>query len=86
MRHVLLYQDEDGYWIAEEPSLPGCVSDGETIDEALHNIDDATDGYIASLGSVDVSFRPHPKSLSLRARDFRSCFSPLRPEGEGAGG
>ncbi len=49
MRHVLLYQDEDGYWIAEVPSLPGCVSDGETIDDALRNIDDAIEGYIASL-------------------------------------
>ena len=49
MRHVLLYQDEDGYWIAEVPSLPGCVSDGESIDEALANIDDAISGYIASL-------------------------------------
>jgi predicted RNase H-like HicB family nuclease len=49
MRHVLLYQDEDGYWIAEVPSLPGCVSDGATIDEALSNIDDAIAGYIASL-------------------------------------
>lgn len=41
MRQVLLYQDEDGYWIAEVPSLPGCHSDGETRDEALTNVQEA---------------------------------------------
>ena len=30
VRQVLLYQDEDGIWIAEVPSLPGCGSDGES--------------------------------------------------------
>ena len=30
MRQVLIYTDEDGYWIAECPSLPGCNSQGKT--------------------------------------------------------
>ncbi|MDX1993376.1 MAG: type II toxin-antitoxin system HicB family antitoxin [bacterium] len=41
MRQVLLYQDEDGVWIAEVPSLPGCGSDGMTREEALENVKDA---------------------------------------------
>ncbi len=41
MRQVILYQDEDGVWIAECPSLPGCGSDGATQEEALENIKDA---------------------------------------------
>ncbi len=41
MRQVVLYQDEDGVWIAEVPSLPGCRSDGDTRDEALSNIREA---------------------------------------------
>ncbi len=41
MRHVLLYTDEDGYWIAECPSLPGCNSQGATKDEAIANIKEA---------------------------------------------
>ena len=41
MRQVLLYQDEDGYWIADVPSLPGCHSDGETREEALMNVEEA---------------------------------------------
>jgi antitoxin HicB len=46
---VLIEQDEDGVFIAECPSLPGCVSQGQTRAEALANINDAMDGYLASL-------------------------------------
>ena len=47
MRHVLLYQDEDGAWIAEVPSLPGCHSDGDTRDEALLNVQEAIALWVA---------------------------------------
>lgn len=36
-----LERDEDGVWIAECPSIPGCVSQGETRDEAIANIREA---------------------------------------------
>lgn len=49
MRQVLLYQDEDGFWIAECPSLPGCATQGRTKAEALQNIREAIKGYIAAL-------------------------------------
>ncbi len=48
-RQVLLYPDEDGIWVAEVPSLPGCVTQGETREEALENIRDAIEGYIGTL-------------------------------------
>ena len=38
---VSIYQDEDGAYIAECPSIPGCVSQGSTRDEALANIREA---------------------------------------------
>jgi len=38
---VLIDQDEDGVFIAEVPSLPGCLSQGETRKEALLNIQEA---------------------------------------------
>jgi predicted RNase H-like HicB family nuclease len=38
---VTLDRDEDGVWIAECPSIPGCVSQGATRDEALSNVKDA---------------------------------------------
>ena len=41
MRQVLLYPGEDGYIVAEVPSLPGCVSEGKSRDEALANVREA---------------------------------------------
>ncbi|GAP99019.1 type II toxin-antitoxin system HicB family antitoxin [Leptolyngbya sp. NIES-2104] len=38
---ITLDRDEDGVWIVECPSIPGCVSQGETKQEALDNIKDA---------------------------------------------
>jgi antitoxin HicB len=46
---VIIEQDEDGIFIAECPSLPGCVSQGKTRKEALANIQDAIRGYLESL-------------------------------------
>lgn len=39
--NVTLDRDEDGVWIVECPSIPGCVSQGQTKDEAVENIKDA---------------------------------------------
>lgn len=49
MRQVLLYPGEDGYWIAECPSLPGCLSQGKTKEEAIDNIQEAIEAYLESL-------------------------------------
>ena len=49
MRQIILYPGEDGYWVAECPSLPGCVSQGSTREEAIQNIREAIQGYIATL-------------------------------------
>ena len=49
MRQVFIYRGEDDYWIAECPSLPGCVSQAETKQEAIENIREAIDGYIVVL-------------------------------------
>ncbi len=38
---VTLDRDEDGIWIVECPSIPGCVSQGQTRQQALENIKDA---------------------------------------------
>ncbi len=46
---VIIEPDEDGVFVAECPSLPGCVSQGATRAEAVANIRDAISGYLASL-------------------------------------
>ena len=48
-RQVILYKDEDGYWIVECPSLKGCISQGNTKQEALSNIKEAIVGYVTAL-------------------------------------
>ena len=49
MRQIILYPDETGVWVAECPSLPGCISQGDTRESAITNIKDAISEYIASL-------------------------------------
>lgn len=49
MRQALIYPGENGYWVAECPSLPGCVSQGRTREEAVTNIREAIEGYVLVL-------------------------------------
>ncbi|MBW4629945.1 MAG: type II toxin-antitoxin system HicB family antitoxin [Brasilonema octagenarum HA4186-MV1] len=48
-RKVLLYPGEDGYFVVEVPSLPGCISQGKTREEAVANIEEAIALYIEVL-------------------------------------
>lgn len=48
-RQVIIEPDETGGYVISCPSLPGCHSQGETIDEALDNIRDAIELYIEVL-------------------------------------
>ena len=49
MRQVLLIPDEDGGYTVEVPSLPGCISYGVTVEEALANIREAIELHIESM-------------------------------------
>ena len=49
MREVVIYPGEDGLWVAECPCLPGCISQGESREEAVVNIKEAIEGYIEAL-------------------------------------
>ena len=46
---ILIEQDEDSIFVAECPTLPGCITQGRTRQEALINIQDAIKGYLYSL-------------------------------------
>lgn len=58
MRQVVVYRGEDGYWVAECPSLPGCVSQGESRDAALENIREAIRSYIRALEEDNLAVPP----------------------------
>jgi predicted RNase H-like HicB family nuclease len=48
-RTVLIYLGEDNFYVAEVPSLPGCISQGKTREEAILNIEEAISLYIEVL-------------------------------------
>lgn len=49
MRQVVISHGQDGYWVAECLSLAGCISQGQSREEAVKNIREAIEGYIAAL-------------------------------------
>lgn len=62
---VILEEDaEDGGYIVECPALPGCASQGDTVEEALANIKEAIRGWLkADYGDI-------PKSLDINQQIF----------------
>lgn len=61
--------EEGGYW-AEVPALPGCLTQGETLDEIVENLNDAIEGWLSvqtpqSLREKGVSLAPHPRVRTL---------------------
>ena len=46
---VVIEPDEDGVYVVEVPSLPGCISQGRTRAEAIDNIREAIIAYLESL-------------------------------------
>lgn len=55
---VIIQQDEDGVYVAEVPSLPGCLSQGHMRTEALENVREAIALYVESLEAHDEPIPP----------------------------
>ena len=55
---VLIEQDEDGMYVAEVPSLPGCISQGRTREHAVENIREAIAAYLESLEAHNEPIPP----------------------------
>lgn len=49
--NVLIEKDEAGYFVAEVPALPGCLSQGKTKEEALQNVREAVEGWLEVMES-----------------------------------
>jgi predicted RNase H-like HicB family nuclease len=58
MRQVVIYPGEDKYWVAECPSLPGCISQGKSKEEAIANIREAIEGYVSVLEEDKLPIPP----------------------------
>ncbi|EJG06711.1 Uncharacterized protein family UPF0150 [Methanofollis liminatans DSM 4140] len=59
---VLMEQNEDGGYTVTVPSLPGCISEGSTWEEALANIEEAIAGYLEVARKLG---RPIPVEVSV---------------------
>ena len=55
---IVIEKDEDGMFVAECPTLPGCISQGKTRHEAIDNIKDAISCYLDSLKKHDEPIPP----------------------------
>lgn len=55
---VIIEEDEDGIFVAECPSLPGCISQGRSREEAMYNLRDAVKGYLESLKKHNEAIPP----------------------------
>jgi antitoxin HicB len=55
---VIIEQDEDEIFVAHCPTLPGCISQGKTREEAQANIKEAIEGYLESLKKHDEPIPP----------------------------
>lgn len=55
---IIIQQDEDGFFIAEVPALPGCISQGTTRTESLCNAKEAISAYLESLKKHDEPIPP----------------------------
>ena len=60
---VIIERDETGYYVAEVPALPGCVSQGKTIAEARRNITEAIVGWLTVMNAK--AKKPHAHTLEV---------------------
>jgi len=61
---VELHLQKEGGYTVTVPSLPGCISEGDTLEEALENIKDAIEGYLRVLAK-------HNREIPLEFHEFR---------------
>lgn len=65
IKAIIRKSEEGGYW-AEVPALPGCFSEGETLDEVKANIAEAVEGYLEVAGE-EVEKNPDDEIYEIPA-------------------
>lgn len=63
--HVTIERDETGYFVAEAPALPGCLSQGETYEEALANIREAIEAWFEVMESKSQFDTTHAVTIQV---------------------
>jgi predicted RNase H-like HicB family nuclease len=62
---IALYTDEDGIWVAECLSMPGCVTQGDTRGKALENIREAMQGWLEAMAEEDPDISEHLPDIEI---------------------
>ena len=62
---ITLDRDEDGLWIAECPAIPGCISQGETKDEATVNIHEAILGCLEVRAELGMALNVETRLIEV---------------------
>ena len=62
---VIIEQDEDGYFVAEVPAMPGCLSQGRTRTEAIENIKEAIAAWMEVMESKAPEASGEPIEVSV---------------------
>jgi len=73
MRQVILRQDESGTWVAEVPSLPGCISQGATRDDAMRNIAEAIELWVETVSDLGEPVPPDNMTVEVRTISDRAA-------------
>ena len=60
---AVIEEDQTGYYFAEVPALPGCVSQGKTLAEAKENIKEAISGWLAVMN--DKTKHRHARKVAV---------------------
>jgi len=61
---ILVEEGQDGYFIGEVPELPGCYSQGKTVQELMVNIKEAIELYLESMESL--SKKPQKRFFEIK--------------------
>jgi len=61
--NVVIEKDETGYYVAEVPALPGCVSQGKTLAQVKKNIQEAIAGWVAVMN--EKAERRHAQTYQI---------------------
>ena len=62
---IIIEKDEDGFYVAVNPSLAGCYSQGRTIEEALKNVQEATELCLEEMSEGDIIAKNTSVSVHL---------------------
>jgi len=60
---VVIEKDETGYYVAEVPALPGCLTQGKTIDEVKANIKEAIEGWLEVMN--EKAKKSHAQTIEI---------------------